>query len=162
MLRFEFAYDTWHKLDSTCFSRVSCVDYFRVLSSALCFKNQYLSGMDSAKHPFERPGSSLIFCRFGYGLAIGLSVKCGTNFLIMTEKTPKVSMLEYCKLVLEKISFSRRLFRREYKKTFRYLGPKEHFELKRWLRSRMKSDPKPQYQLEVNTVSEISSVGRLS
>jgi hypothetical protein len=49
-------------------------------------------------------------------------------------------MLEYCKLVLEKISFSRRLFRREYRKTFRYLEPQEHFELKRWLREKMKND----------------------
>jgi len=65
-------------------------------------------------------------------------------------------MLEYCKLILEKISFSRRLFRREYRKTFRYLGPKEHFELKKWLRTEMKGKPKSQYDMEVRTVSEIS------
>jgi hypothetical protein len=76
----------------------------------------------------------------------------------MNQKTPNVSMLEYCKLVLEKISFSRRLFRREYRKTFRYLEPKEHFELKNWLRRRMKSNPKQQYKLEVRTVTEISRV----
>jgi len=67
-------------------------------------------------------------------------------------------MLEYCKLILEKISFSRRLFRREYRKTFRYLGPKEHFELKKWLRTKMKGNPKPQYNMQVRTITEISQV----
>lgn len=76
----------------------------------------------------------------------------------MNQKPSKVTMLEYCKLILEKISFSRRLFRREYRKTFRYLGPKEHFELRKWLRRKMKSNSKPQYKLEVRTVSEISPV----
>ena len=47
----------------------------------------------------------------------------------------KKGMLEYCKIILEKMSFSRRLFRREYKKTFAYLAPAEHEELKRWLRA---------------------------
>lgn len=74
----------------------------------------------------------------------------------MDQKTPKVSMLEYCKLVLEKISFSRKLFRREYRKSFRYLEPKEHFELKKWLRSKMNGSPSRQ-NLEVSPVAEISS-----
>jgi len=53
----------------------------------------------------------------------------------MRRKDLKKSMLEYCKIILEKMSFSRRLFRKEYKKTFAYLAPAEHEELKRWLRA---------------------------
>jgi hypothetical protein len=47
----------------------------------------------------------------------------------------KRTMLEYCKIVLSKMSFNRRLFMKEYKKTFRYLKPYEQHELKKWLRS---------------------------
>ncbi len=65
-------------------------------------------------------------------------------------------MLEYCKLVLEKISFNRKLFRREYRKSFRYLEPKEHFELKKWLRSKMNRSPR-RHELEVSPITEISS-----
>ncbi len=46
----------------------------------------------------------------------------------------KTSMLEYCKLVLKKMSFNRRLFRKEYKKTFTYLDPMDHTKLKQWIR----------------------------
>lgn len=52
----------------------------------------------------------------------------------MSENTGKTSMLDYCKLVLKKMSFSRRLFRKEYKKTFTYLDPMDHSKLKQWLR----------------------------
>lgn len=52
----------------------------------------------------------------------------------MSATTGKTSMLDYCKLVLKKMSFSRRLFRKEYKKTFTYLDPIEHSRLKQWLR----------------------------
>jgi hypothetical protein len=47
------------------------------------------------------------------------------------------SMLEYCKIILSKISFDKKLFRKEYKKTFVYLEPNEHNELKKWLRNQM-------------------------
>lgn len=47
------------------------------------------------------------------------------------------SMLEYCKIILSKISFDKKLFRKEYKKTFSYLELQEHNELKRWLRNQM-------------------------
>jgi len=57
---------------------------------------------------------------------------------LMMKKTFTTSMLEYCKIILEKMSFSRKLFMKEYKKTFRYLAPAEHHELKRWLRERLK------------------------
>lgn len=52
----------------------------------------------------------------------------------MSATTGKTSMLDYCKLVLKKMSFSRRLFRKEYKKTFTYLDPMDHSKLKQWLR----------------------------
>lgn len=48
-------------------------------------------------------------------------------------------MLEYCKIILVKISFDRKLFRKEYRKTFSYLEPNEHNELKKWIRDQMKN-----------------------
>jgi hypothetical protein len=48
----------------------------------------------------------------------------------------KVSMLEYCKLILEKLSFNRNLFRKEYRKSFKYLNPDEHYKFKQWVRER--------------------------
>lgn len=48
----------------------------------------------------------------------------------------KISMFEYCKLILEKLSFSRTLFKKEYKKAFKYLKPDEHAKLKEWVRER--------------------------
>lgn len=56
----------------------------------------------------------------------------------MKGKTFGMSMLDYCKVILEKISFNPRLFRKEYRKTFRYLAREEHDELKVWLRNRFK------------------------
>jgi hypothetical protein len=47
----------------------------------------------------------------------------------------KLSMLEYSKIILSKISFDRRLFRKEYKKAFRYLDSNERKALKLWVRS---------------------------
>lgn len=52
----------------------------------------------------------------------------------MSTTKGKTSMLEYCKLVLKKMSFNRRLFRKEYKKTFTYLDPMDHTKLKQWIR----------------------------
>jgi hypothetical protein len=49
----------------------------------------------------------------------------------------KQSMLEYCKIILVKISFDKRLFRKEYRKTFNYLDANEHNELKKWIREKM-------------------------
>ena len=57
----------------------------------------------------------------------------------MSKKKISISMLEYCKVVLEKISFSPRLFRKEYRKTFRYLAPQDHNELKMWIRDKLKN-----------------------
>jgi hypothetical protein len=50
----------------------------------------------------------------------------------------KRSMLEYCKIILLKISFDRRLFRKEYRKTFAYLDTNDHNELKKWIREQMR------------------------
>jgi hypothetical protein len=44
-------------------------------------------------------------------------------------------MLEYCKTILQKISFSKSLFKKEYRKTFKYLDEGERVELKKWLKA---------------------------
>ena len=59
-------------------------------------------------------------------------------------------MLEYCKIILGKMKFSKRLFRKEYRKTFRYLEPSEHHKLKQWLRQGDK--PKPSMTDALNAV----------
>lgn len=45
-----------------------------------------------------------------------------------------IGMLVYCKLILEKMSFNKKLFLKEYRKSFSYLNTEEQSELKRWLR----------------------------
>ena len=45
-----------------------------------------------------------------------------------------ISMLVYCKLILEKMSFSKKLLLKEYRKSFSYLNAEEQSELKKWLR----------------------------
>lgn len=52
----------------------------------------------------------------------------------------KVSMFEYCKTILEKISFSRKLFLKEYRKSLHYLNTNERTEFKRWVRMRFKKE----------------------
>ncbi len=47
----------------------------------------------------------------------------------------KLSMLEYSKIILSKISFDKRLFRKEYKKAFRSLDSNERTALKQWVRA---------------------------
>lgn len=49
-------------------------------------------------------------------------------------KPTKTSMLEYCKIIMKTISFDKRLFKKEYKKTFNYLTAPEQVVLKQWLR----------------------------
>lgn len=46
----------------------------------------------------------------------------------------KQSMLAYCKLILLKMSFSRKLFLKEYRKSFSYLNEEERNELRKWIR----------------------------
>ena len=50
----------------------------------------------------------------------------------------KNSMLEYSKMILSKISFDRKLFRKEYRKAFRYLDKQERTKLSEWARSSWK------------------------
>jgi hypothetical protein len=52
----------------------------------------------------------------------------------MSSRFAKGRMLDYCKLILVKMSFDRSLFRKEYRKTFTYLNEAEQLELKNWLR----------------------------
>lgn len=47
----------------------------------------------------------------------------------------KLSMLEYSKIILSKMRFDKRLFRKEYKKAFRYLDINERSALKQWVRA---------------------------
>lgn len=48
-------------------------------------------------------------------------------------------MLEYSKVILSKISFDKKLFRKEYKKAFRYLDNNERTALKNWVRAEVSS-----------------------
>lgn len=43
-------------------------------------------------------------------------------------------MLEYCKVILGKVCFDRRLYRKEFRKSRQWLTESEREELKRWLR----------------------------
>ncbi len=45
----------------------------------------------------------------------------------------KITMLEYCMILLGKISFDEKLFRKEYLKALRYLKPVEQEKLKSWV-----------------------------
>ncbi|WP_424964350.1 hypothetical protein [Ekhidna sp.] len=53
------------------------------------------------------------------------------------ERTARIkstmTMLEYCKLLLSKISFNDELLKKEYQKGLKYLNPKDQEELKQWL-----------------------------
>lgn len=43
-------------------------------------------------------------------------------------------MLAYCKLILQKMSFNKKLFLKEYRKALSYLNSEERNELRRWVR----------------------------
>jgi hypothetical protein len=53
----------------------------------------------------------------------------------MVERKFKLSMLEYSKVILSKISFDKKLFKKEYRKAFRYLDNDERTALKNWVRA---------------------------
>ncbi|WP_198675233.1 hypothetical protein [Pleomorphovibrio marinus] len=46
-------------------------------------------------------------------------------------------MLNYCKLILEKMAFDRRLLIKEYRKSLRWLDSTESQELKAWMRTKI-------------------------
>ncbi len=48
----------------------------------------------------------------------------------------KHSMLEYLKMVLQKVSFDRGLLRREYRKSFQWLNASERKELNLWIKQK--------------------------
>lgn len=45
-------------------------------------------------------------------------------------------MLEYSKLILSKMTFDKKLFRKEVRKAFRYLNVEERRQLIEWVRSK--------------------------
>jgi hypothetical protein len=47
----------------------------------------------------------------------------------------KTTMFDYCKTVLLKVSFCRKLFRKEYRKARKILTDHEFIELKKWIKS---------------------------
>ncbi|MBI3220197.1 MAG: hypothetical protein HYZ44_11855 [Bacteroidetes bacterium] len=47
----------------------------------------------------------------------------------------KLSMLDYCKKILRCVSFDKRLFRKEYRKSISWLNPTEIKLLKQWIRN---------------------------
>lgn len=49
-------------------------------------------------------------------------------------KSSRVSMLDYCKYILQRVSFDIRLFRKEYRKSIKWLSPEEATHLKAWVR----------------------------
>ncbi|MCU0358192.1 MAG: hypothetical protein MUE95_11495 [Cyclobacteriaceae bacterium] len=56
----------------------------------------------------------------------------------------KTSMLEYCKLILQRVSFDRRLWRKEYRKSLKRLTVSESSQLRQWVRTyRTKNDVQP-------------------
>ncbi len=46
----------------------------------------------------------------------------------------KTTMLEYCKMVLFKVSFCRKLFLKEYRKARKRLTDHEGMELRKWIK----------------------------
>jgi hypothetical protein len=59
----------------------------------------------------------------------------------------KTSMLEYSKMILSKVSFNRKIFRKEYRKSKQWLNQQEVYELRGWLRS---NKPLPTFHTETN------------
>lgn len=45
-----------------------------------------------------------------------------------------MSMLDYCKKILRCVSFDRRLFKKEFRKSISWLNPVEIKQLKQWIR----------------------------
>lgn len=52
----------------------------------------------------------------------------------MKKRIFKLSMLDYFKILLNKVRFDNTLFKKEYRKSLQYLEPDEQTELKLWLR----------------------------
>ena len=52
-----------------------------------------------------------------------------------------LSMLEYVKMILTKVSFDSTLFEKEFKKAIIQLLPEEILELKNWLKQQFRGEP---------------------
>ena len=50
---------------------------------------------------------------------------------------PKTTMLEYSKIILERVSFNKRLFLKEYRKLSRQLADDEMNELSAWVKTNL-------------------------
>lgn len=59
----------------------------------------------------------------------------------------KMTMFEYCKMILRKLAFNGHLFRKEYKKAFRYLTAAEQIQLRQWVRATFLQSPKSPNQI---------------
>lgn len=46
----------------------------------------------------------------------------------------KTSMLDYCKLILQRVNFDKRLWRKEYRKSLQWLTMTESRQLREWIR----------------------------
>ena len=60
---------------------------------------------------------------------------CYQSNFTMSQRKFKLSMLEYYKVILTKISFDKKLFKKEYKKAIKHLDDDERAALKNWVRS---------------------------
>lgn len=49
----------------------------------------------------------------------------------------KTSMLDYCKTILEAVSFDQNLFQKEYRKSLLWLSSEDASQLKSWLASKL-------------------------
>lgn len=59
----------------------------------------------------------------------------------MDGKNSKKGMLGYSKVVLDKLSFDKRLFLKEYRKSLSWLNAEERQELRKWVRDRETRNP---------------------
>lgn len=48
------------------------------------------------------------------------------------------TMLDYCKQILKAVRFDRRLFRKEFRKSVKWLPRPEVVELKNWIRTELR------------------------
>ncbi len=51
----------------------------------------------------------------------------------------KATMLEYCKQILKAVHFDQQLFKKEYRKSLKWLQRPDVSELKSWIRNEFKS-----------------------
>ena len=56
------------------------------------------------------------------------------DFFLLTQNkiAMKMSMLDYCKVILEKVHFDQTLFHKEYRKSMRWLSHEERKHLQEW------------------------------